>query len=74
MFLQKIILKENAQVTGRVAGENMTGGEKSYSHQAGFYTVYGVGDHVNAIGEIDTNCYNTVTFMFKPLNVNTKEV
>lgn len=52
----------------------MTGGEKAYSHQAGFYTIYGVGDHINAVGEINPNRYNTVTFLFKQSNENSEVI
>lgn len=54
----------------------MTGGDKSYSHQAGFYTVYGTGDHINAVGEIDTSRFDTITHVFKPdrTNKNVEEV
>jgi NADPH-dependent 2,4-dienoyl-CoA reductase/sulfur reductase-like enzyme len=44
---------EHAQTTGRIAGENMTGGSKEYTHQAAFQSGYGYRSWLTGAGE----CY-----------------
>ncbi|KAI1728857.1 pyridine nucleotide-disulfide oxidoreductase domain-containing protein [Ditylenchus destructor] len=56
---------EHAQISGRVAGENMTGGNKAFSHQGAFMTVFSSGDHVSAVGDIDSSL-ETISYVMDP--------
>lgn len=44
---------EHAEITGRVAGENMTGGNRVYPRQASFHSVVGNNAHVVGVGKVD---------------------
>ncbi|MFH4978201.1 hypothetical protein AB6A40_004910 [Gnathostoma spinigerum] len=46
---------EHAQVTGRLAGENMTGAGKSYWHQSSFYSLIAPNVHFQAVGKVDSS-------------------
>ncbi|CAB3403551.1 unnamed protein product [Caenorhabditis bovis] len=48
---------ENAQVTGRLAGENMAvdGEGKAFWYQPSFFTKFAPHMHINAIGNVDAN-------------------
>ncbi|KAI1721693.1 pyridine nucleotide-disulfide oxidoreductase domain-containing protein [Ditylenchus destructor] len=56
---------EHAQISGRVAGENMTGGNKAFSHQGAFMTVFSSGDHASAVGDIDSSL-ETISYVMDP--------
>ena len=38
--------REHAQTTGRLAGANMTGAERTYEHQAGFVSLVSPNVHI----------------------------
>jgi programmed cell death 8 (apoptosis-inducing factor) len=44
---------EHAEITGRVVGENMTGGNKAYPRQAAFFSVVGTNAHITGVGNTD---------------------
>jgi len=44
---------ENAEITGRVAGENMTNGNRAYPRQAMFQSTVGNNAHILGVGRID---------------------
>uniref|UniRef100_A0A0K0E5Q5 Apoptosis-inducing factor 1, mitochondrial n=1 Tax=Strongyloides stercoralis TaxID=6248 RepID=A0A0K0E5Q5_STRER len=46
---------EHAQISGRVAGENMSGGSKTYTHQGSWYTILGPNIHYTGVGRTDSN-------------------
>ncbi|KAH7731342.1 Pyridine nucleotide-disulfide oxidoreductase family protein [Aphelenchoides avenae] len=63
---------EHAQITGRVAGENMTGGNRSYTHQSSFFSLLGANAHFSAVGRADATL-PTVTVFAKPQNDNNED-
>uniref|UniRef100_A0A0N4ZXD8 Apoptosis-inducing factor 1, mitochondrial n=1 Tax=Parastrongyloides trichosuri TaxID=131310 RepID=A0A0N4ZXD8_PARTI len=44
---------EHAQITGRVAGENMAGGCKTYTHQGSWFTILAPHIHYTSVGRTD---------------------
>lgn len=44
---------ENAEITGRVAGENMTGGHQTYIRQASFHSTVGNNAYMIGVGRVD---------------------
>ncbi|VDM38594.1 unnamed protein product [Toxocara canis] len=46
---------EHAQVTGRLAGENMTHGSRPYWHQSSYYSLIAPNAHFQAIGRADSS-------------------
>uniref|UniRef100_A0A914C796 U1-type domain-containing protein n=1 Tax=Acrobeloides nanus TaxID=290746 RepID=A0A914C796_9BILA len=57
---------EHAQISGRVAGENMTGGTKKYTHQSSFYTMLGSNVHFSGVGDVNAK-YEMVSIFAEPL-------
>uniref|UniRef100_A0A0K0FPA8 Apoptosis-inducing factor 1, mitochondrial n=1 Tax=Strongyloides venezuelensis TaxID=75913 RepID=A0A0K0FPA8_STRVS len=53
---------EHAQISGRVAGENMVGGSKTYTHQGSWYTLLGPNIHYTGVGRIDSNLDTVAIF------------
>jgi programmed cell death 8 (apoptosis-inducing factor) len=51
---------ENAEITGRVAGENMTGGNRIYPRQASFHSTVGANAHITGVGRVDTTLKTVV--------------
>ncbi|VBB31411.1 unnamed protein product [Acanthocheilonema viteae] len=45
---------EHAQITGRLAGENMTGANRPYWHQSSYYSILAPSVHLEAVGRIDS--------------------
>ncbi|VDK88034.1 unnamed protein product [Litomosoides sigmodontis] len=45
---------EHAQITGRLAGENMTGANRPYWHQSSYYSILAPTVHVEAVGRTDS--------------------
>uniref|UniRef100_A0A915AZG7 Apoptosis-inducing factor 1, mitochondrial n=1 Tax=Parascaris univalens TaxID=6257 RepID=A0A915AZG7_PARUN len=46
---------EHAQVTGRLAGENMTNASKPYWHQSSYYSLIAPNAHFQAVGRTDSS-------------------
>ncbi|CEF65004.1 Putative apoptosis-inducing factor 1, mitochondrial [Strongyloides ratti] len=46
---------EHAQISGRLAGENMAGGSKTYTHQGSWYTILSPHIHYTGVGRTDSN-------------------
>ncbi|VDK63068.1 unnamed protein product [Anisakis simplex] len=46
---------EHAQVTGRLAGENMTNAGKPYWHQSSYYSIIAPNTHFQAVGRADSS-------------------
>uniref|UniRef100_A0A0R3S5N2 Pyr_redox_2 domain-containing protein n=1 Tax=Elaeophora elaphi TaxID=1147741 RepID=A0A0R3S5N2_9BILA len=46
---------EHAQITGRLAGENMTGGNRPYWHQSSYYSILAPSVHLEAVGRTDSS-------------------
>ncbi|KAI6176843.1 Apoptosis-inducing factor 1, mitochondrial [Aphelenchoides bicaudatus] len=44
---------ENAEITGRVAGENMTNGNRAYPRQASFHSAVGANAHMIGVGRVN---------------------
>lgn len=44
---------ENAEITGRVAGENMTNGNRAYPRQASFTSTVGHNAYIVGVGRVD---------------------
>ncbi|KAE9552395.1 hypothetical protein FO519_004376 [Halicephalobus sp. NKZ332] len=59
---------ENAQITGRLAGQNMTGNIKEFHHRPSFTSTFGHEVHVSAIGKVDSSL-KTVS-VFAPIDKN----
>lgn len=55
---------EHAQVTGRLAGENMTGAGRSFWHQSAFYSVFAPNATIEAVGLTDSSL-DTVSVLLK---------
>lgn len=51
----------HAQITGRIAGENMTSGNKTYIHQGSFMSMLGADAHFCGIGDINSKKFNATT-------------
>ncbi|MCP9258557.1 Programmed cell death 8/apoptosis inducing factor [Dirofilaria immitis] len=45
---------EHAQVTGRLAGENMTGGNRPFWHQSSYYSILAPSVYMEAVGRTDS--------------------
>ncbi|CAG9534703.1 unnamed protein product [Cercopithifilaria johnstoni] len=45
---------EHAQITGRLAGENMTGASRPYWHQSSYYSILAPSVHLEAVGRTDS--------------------
>ncbi|VIO90949.1 Pyridine nucleotide-disulphide oxidoreductase family protein [Brugia malayi] len=45
---------EHAQITGRLAGENMTGANRAYWHQSSYYSILAPSVHLEAVGRTDS--------------------
>uniref|UniRef100_A0A183C322 Pyr_redox_2 domain-containing protein n=1 Tax=Globodera pallida TaxID=36090 RepID=A0A183C322_GLOPA len=56
---------QHAQITGRLAGENMTDGHKTYTHQGAFVTMFGPFGHICGVGDVNPHSLNTTTIMAK---------
>uniref|UniRef100_A0A1I7XJQ5 Apoptosis-inducing factor 1, mitochondrial n=1 Tax=Heterorhabditis bacteriophora TaxID=37862 RepID=A0A1I7XJQ5_HETBA len=46
---------ENAHISGRLAGENMTGAKKAFWYQPSFFTKISPHIHINAVGNTDSS-------------------
>ncbi|VDN04775.1 unnamed protein product [Thelazia callipaeda] len=46
---------EHAQITGRLAGENMTGASRPYWHQSSYYSILAPNIHFEAVGRVDSD-------------------
>ena len=57
---------ENAQITGRLAGQNMTGNVKEFHHRPASTSTFGHEVHISAIGQTD-NSLKTVS-VFAPVD------
>uniref|UniRef100_A0A915D0Q8 Mitochondrial apoptosis-inducing factor C-terminal domain-containing protein n=1 Tax=Ditylenchus dipsaci TaxID=166011 RepID=A0A915D0Q8_9BILA len=55
---------EHAQITGRVAGENMTGGNKTFFHEGAFVSIFGGGDQISAVGDVDSSL-DTISYLIE---------
>ncbi|VDK83373.1 unnamed protein product [Onchocerca ochengi] len=53
---------EHAQITGRLAGENMTGANRPYWHQSSYYSVIAPTIHLEAVGRTDSR-FRTVSVL-----------
>jgi programmed cell death 8 (apoptosis-inducing factor) len=51
---------ENAEITGRIAGENMTGGNRTYTRQASFHSTVGDNAYMIGVGRVDSKLKNIV--------------
>ncbi|KAK6049743.1 hypothetical protein COOONC_12749, partial [Cooperia oncophora] len=60
---------ENAQVSGRLAGENMTGAGKAFWYQPAFFSKIAPHWHINAVGITDSSL-PTVSVFAKDDNAN----
>lgn len=60
---------EHAQISGRLAGENMTGGTKKYTHQSSFYTMLGSNVHFSGVGDVNAK-YETASIFAEPHKVS----
>lgn len=60
---------EHAEITGRVAGENMTNGNRAYPRQASFHSAVGANSHMIGVGRIDPKLKTVVVSAQKsPVN------
>ncbi|TKR66671.1 hypothetical protein L596_022930 [Steinernema carpocapsae] len=59
---------EVAQVLGRQAGENMTGGEKTLPRRGSSFTIFGPKTHFFTVGDVDSKM-STVSVFAKPSEV-----
>lgn len=62
---------EHAQISGRVAGANMTNDTKTYTHQSAFTSVLCGSNNLNGVGEINSDL-KTVTVILKDNESNKK--
>uniref|UniRef100_A0AC34QHJ1 Uncharacterized protein n=1 Tax=Panagrolaimus sp. JU765 TaxID=591449 RepID=A0AC34QHJ1_9BILA len=46
---------ENAEITGRLAGQNMTGNVKEFHHRPAFVSKFGHDLHLSGVGQIDSS-------------------
>ncbi|CAJ0942990.1 unnamed protein product, partial [Mesorhabditis belari] len=53
---------ENAQITGRLAGENMTDGNKSFWYQSSYFSKIGPEMFINAVGNTDSKLHTVSVF------------
>ncbi|CAI4228934.1 unnamed protein product [Auanema sp. JU1783] len=53
---------EHAQISGRLAGENMTGGEKAFWYQPSFFTKFSPKHHISAVGNTNSSLPTTSVF------------
>uniref|UniRef100_A0AC35UA52 Apoptosis-inducing factor 1, mitochondrial n=1 Tax=Rhabditophanes sp. KR3021 TaxID=114890 RepID=A0AC35UA52_9BILA len=53
---------EHAQVSGRVAGENMAGGSKRYTHQASWFSILAPHLHYTAVGRTESELETVAVF------------
>ncbi|KAL3117118.1 hypothetical protein niasHT_007521 [Heterodera trifolii] len=56
---------QHAQITGRIAGENMTDGHKTYTHQGAFVTMFGPYAHICGVGDVNPHSFSTTTIFAK---------
>lgn len=55
---------QHAEISGRLAGVNMTGGEREFFHEASFLSQYGANDLICAVGDVDSSGrYETITYI-----------
>jgi len=62
---------ENAQITGRLAGQNMTGNIKEFHHRPAFTSTFGHEVHISGVGQTD-NSLKTVS-VFAPITKENPE-
>uniref|UniRef100_A0A7E4VJN1 Pyr_redox_2 domain-containing protein n=1 Tax=Panagrellus redivivus TaxID=6233 RepID=A0A7E4VJN1_PANRE len=53
---------ENAQITGRLAGQNMTGNFKDFHHPSSFNSLFGHYIHLNGVGRLDSSLETVAVF------------
>jgi programmed cell death 8 (apoptosis-inducing factor) len=63
---------ENAQITGRLAGQNMTGNVKDFHHHSSYSSLFGHSLHLFGVGQTDSS-FKTVS-VFAPPNKEEPEL
>ncbi|CAD6188228.1 unnamed protein product [Caenorhabditis auriculariae] len=61
---------EHAQISGRLAGENMVGAQKAFWYQPSFFSKFAPNFHMNAVGRIDSSLPTVTVYAERNLTDN----